>query len=170
MLAGDFTTYASPACQGRQVTLGGGFVGNRIDPARFSPAALNMAGRSCRRRPIPAARLPTASPTIATRAQYVGRVDYQLNTNHSLFGRYMASRDKKPSAFGTTGNVLTTVNPSIDNLAQSLTLGDTTVFGNNMVNALRFAFNRTAVNRDNDPYFDPADLWASRPPPTCRAR
>jgi hypothetical protein len=70
----------------------------------------------------------------------------------------MASRDKKPSAFGKTGNILTTRNPFIDNLAQSLTVGDTTVFGNNTVNALRFAFNRTAVNRDNDPYFDPPDL------------
>ena len=38
MLAGDFTTFASAACQGREVNLGGGFVGNRIDPARFSPA------------------------------------------------------------------------------------------------------------------------------------
>ena len=85
-------------------------------------------------------------------------MDYQLGANHSVFGRYMASRDKKPSAFGTTGNVLTTANPSIDNLAQSLTLGDTKVFGSNTVNALRFAFNRTAVDRDNDPYFDPPSL------------
>ena len=43
-------------------------------------------------------------------------------------------------------------------VAQSLTLGDTTVFGNTMVNALRFAWNRTAVNRDNDPFFDPPSL------------
>ncbi len=43
MLAGDFTTFASAQCQGRQVNLGAGFVGNRIDPARFSPAALKMA-------------------------------------------------------------------------------------------------------------------------------
>ena len=52
-------------------------------------------------------------------------------------------------------NVLTTANPVIDNLAQSLTLGDTAVFGTNMVNALRFAFNRTAVDRFNDDFFDP---------------
>ena len=40
MLAGDFTTFASPACNGgRQVNLTGGFVNNRIDPALFSPAA-----------------------------------------------------------------------------------------------------------------------------------
>ena len=40
MLAGDFTTIASPACNGgRQINLGAPFVGNRIDPARLSPAA-----------------------------------------------------------------------------------------------------------------------------------
>jgi hypothetical protein len=39
MLAGDFTAFASPACNnGRQINLGGGFVGNRINPALFSPA------------------------------------------------------------------------------------------------------------------------------------
>jgi hypothetical protein len=157
MLAGDFTTFASPACQGRQVNLGAGFVNNRIDPARFSPAALKMAG-FLPKTTDPCGQITYSQPDDRDEGQYVGRVDYQLGGNHSIFGRYMASRDKKPSAFGTTGNVLTTVNPSIDNLAQSLTLGDTTVFGNNTVNALRFSFNRTAVNRDNDPYFDPPSL------------
>src|SRR5262245_10481140 len=38
MLAGDFTTFTSPACNnGRQITLGAPFVNNRIDPSRFSP-------------------------------------------------------------------------------------------------------------------------------------
>ena len=158
MLAGDFTTFASPQCQGgRQVNLGGGFVNNRIDPARLSPAALKLASY-LPKTTDPCGQITYSQPDDRDEGQYVGRVDYQLSTNHSIFGRYMASRDKKPSAYGTTGNVLTTVNPSIDNLAQSLTLGDTAVFGNNMVNALRFAFNRTAVNRDNDPYFDPPSL------------
>ena len=157
MLAGDFTTFASPACQGRQVNLGGGFVGNRIDPARFSPAALKLAS-FLPKTTDPCGQITYSQPDDRDEGQYVGRVDYQLGANHSVFGRYMASRDKKPAAYGTTGNVLTTVNPSIDNLAQSLTLGDTKVFGNNTVNALRFAFNRTAVNRNNDPYFDPPSL------------
>ena len=157
MLAGDFTAFASPACQGRQVTLGGGFVNNRIDPARFSPAALKLAS-FLPKSTDPCGQITYSNPDDRDEGQYVGRVDYQLGANHSLFGRYMASRDKKPAAYGTTGNVLTTVNPSIDNLAQSLTLGDTKVFGNNTVNSLRFAFNRTAVNRNNDPYFDPPSL------------
>ena len=157
MMAGDFTTFASPACQGRQVTLGAGFVGNRIDPARFSPAGVNLAKR-LPQTTDPCGQVTYSQPDDRDEGQYVGRADFQLSTNHSLFGRYMATRDKKPSSFGKTGNVLTTVNPQINNLAQSLTLGDTKVFGNNMVNSLRFAFNRTAVARDNDPYFDAPDL------------
>lgn len=44
MLAGDFTTVASPACNGgRQLALRGGFVNNRVDPAQFSRAALNLS-------------------------------------------------------------------------------------------------------------------------------
>ena len=153
MMAGDFTTFASPACQGRQVALGAGFVNNRIDPARFSPAGVNLAKR-LPPTTDPCGQVTFSIPDDRDEGQYVGRSDFQLSADHSIFGRYMATRDKKPSAFGATGNVLTTVNPQINNLAQSLTLGDTKVFGNNMVNSLRFAFNRTAVARDNDPYFD----------------
>ena len=44
MLAGDFTTFASAACQGgAAVTLRAPFVGNRVSPSRLSPAALNLA-------------------------------------------------------------------------------------------------------------------------------
>jgi hypothetical protein len=157
MLAGDFTTFASPACQGRQVTLGAGFAGNRINPAQFSPAALTLAG-FLPKTDDPCGQITYSQPDDRDEGQYVGRVDYQHGANRALFGRYVASRDKKPSSYGKTGNVLATRAPFIDNLAQSLTLGDTTVFGNSMVNALRFAWNRTAVNRDNDPYFDPPSL------------
>ena len=46
MLAGDFTTFASPACNaGRQITLRAPFVNNRIDPALYSKAALNIAAK-----------------------------------------------------------------------------------------------------------------------------
>jgi len=41
MLTGDFTTFASPACNGgSQIKLNTPFVDNRIDPKLFSPAAL----------------------------------------------------------------------------------------------------------------------------------
>src|ERR1041385_3983355 len=43
MLAGDFTTISSPACNaGRQISLRAPFTNNRIDPALFSPVALKV--------------------------------------------------------------------------------------------------------------------------------
>src|ERR1044071_6571410 len=87
----------------------------------------------------PCGQITYSQPDDRDEGQYVGRLDYQLGANHTVFGRYMASRAKKPSAFGKTGNILTTRNPKIDNLAQSLTLGDTKIFGSNTVNSLRFA-------------------------------
>src|SRR4029077_126526 len=78
MLAGDFTTITSPQCTGgRQITLGAPYVGNRINPALFSPAALKLIGM------LP----PTTSPcgqitwqasSKENDSQPIGRIDYQL--------------------------------------------------------------------------------------------
>src|SRR5207244_6589967 len=46
MLAGDFTAFASAACNvGRAVTLRAPFVNNRVDPALFSRPALRLASK-----------------------------------------------------------------------------------------------------------------------------
>jgi len=159
MLAGDFTAFASSACQGgRAVTLRAPFVGNRVNPALFSAAALNLAGR------LPTTTDPCGEtlysiPLDRTEGQYVGRLDFQRSANHSMFGRYMATTDDTLAAFSRTNNPLTTTEPALDNLQQALTIGDTHVFGTNAVNALRFAFTRTAVDRQNA-FFDPSDLGA----------
>ena len=161
MMAGDFTAFASPACNnGRQVNLTGGFVGNRIDPARFSPAAVNLAKR------LPAATDPCGQVKFSAsddsdEGQGVGKIDYQLNANHSVFGRYMATFYKKPAPFASTENVLATGTPGLDNMAQSFAGGDTVVFGSNTVNSLRFAFNRTAIDRGNPEFFDPRALGSN---------
>ncbi|MBI2188019.1 MAG: TonB-dependent receptor [Acidobacteria bacterium] len=159
MLAGDFTAFASPACNGgRQVNLGGGFVGNRINPAQFSPAALRLASK------LPTATDPCGQITFQTtddsnEGQAVGRLDYQWTSDHTVFGRYMATLIKKSPAYeGGSDNVLKAANSGFDNLAHTLTLGDTMVFGPTMVNAIRFAYNRTTVNRNNTPYFSPTDV------------
>jgi len=83
MLAGDFTAYASPACNnGRQITLTGpGISGNKVNPALFSKAAQNISGK------IPTATDPCGLiqyglPSATDEGQYVGKVDYQLGTKH----------------------------------------------------------------------------------------
>ncbi len=161
MMAGDFTAFASPACNnGRQVNLTGGFVGNRIDPARFSPAAVNLAKR------LPATTDPCGQVKYGAsddsdEGQGVAKIDYQLSANHSVFGRYMATFYKKPAPFASSENILATATPGLDNLAQSFAAGDTVVFGSNTVNSLRFAFNRTAIDRGNPEFFDPHALGSN---------
>jgi hypothetical protein len=161
MLTGDFTAFASPACQGRNVALGAPFVGNRVAPALFSPAALNLVRR------LPATTDPCGQITYTTsddrdEQQAVGRVDYQWSQNHSLFGRYMMTGHQKPAPFSQDpDNVLTTGTPGLDNLAQSVAAGSTVVFGNNTVNSIRFAFNRTAIDRSSPPWFSPKDLGSN---------
>ncbi len=162
MLAGDFTAFASAACQGRPVELRAPFVNNRVNPTLFSPAALNLASR------LPKTEDPCGEITFSTsdnndQGQTVGRVDFQWTANHSLFGRYMATSFKKPAPFSEQpDNVLTTgTAPGLDNLAQSAAAGSTAVFGNNTVNSLRFAFNRTAIDRSSPPWFAPRDLGSN---------
>ncbi|MBM3819322.1 MAG: TonB-dependent receptor [Acidimicrobiia bacterium] len=159
MLAGDFTTVASPACTGgRQINLGGGFVNNRINPALFSPAALKLASR------LPPTSDPCGQITYGTTAdnnegQALGRIDYQQSSNHTIFGRYMATFFRRDPAYtGEGDNILKAAGDGLKNLTHSLTLGDTMVFGPTAVNAIRIAYNRTDVNRFNTPYFDPIDL------------
>jgi hypothetical protein len=159
MLAGDFTTFASAQCQaGTAVTLRAPFVNNRVSPTAFSPAALNLTGR-LPKTTDPCGETLYSIPLDRSEGQFVGRVDFQLSANHSIFGRYMATSDNTLAAFERTNNPLTTTEPALDNLQQAMTLGDTMVFGSNAVNAIRFAYTDTDVDRQNA-FFDPSDLGA----------
>ena len=162
MLAGDFSAFASPACNGgRQIALRAPFVNNRIDPSLFSPAAVNLAKR------LPSSTDPCGEITYSRTLdndewQAVSRIDLQAGGNNSYFGRYMATAFEQPAPFSRSDNVLTTGTGGVglDTLAQSATVGNTRVFGVNTVNALRFAFNRSSVHRGNPPFFEARDLGA----------
>ena len=161
MMAGDFTAFASPACNGgRQVTLRAPFANNQIDSRLFSPAAVNLAKK------LPTTTDPCGQVTYGTKddnneGQAVGKVDYQLTTNHAMFGRYMATFFKQQAAYAKDPNVLVTNDPGTNNLAQSFTVGDTMVLSSNTVNSLRVAFNRTSVHRYQAPFFSPKDLGSN---------
>ena len=159
MLAGDFTAFASAACNsGRAVTLDPPFVNNMIDPALFSPAAVNMSGW------LPSTDDPCGENRFTQQQdqdewQAVGKVDVQVSNNHSLFGRYIVTTMTRDPAFANSDNVLTVNNGAgRDQMANSVTFGDTLIVGANTVHAVRFAFNRSALKAVIEPYFEPADL------------
>jgi len=156
MLRGDFTAFASPACnRGQQIQLRTPFVNNQIDPRLFSPAAMNIA------RQLPSTNDPCgdvrfSAPQHYDQGQLIGKVDYQsVGGSHSMFVRYMATFDDQVPSWPGSGNVLTTrpEDAAQKHRAHSLTGGDTRVYGSNTVNAVRFAWNRTKAHYHLEPFF-----------------
>ena len=154
MLAGDFTTFASPACNGgRQINLSAPFLGNRISPTLYSRAAMNIAAK------LPKAQDECGKITYGLvekkdEMQAVTKVDYQLSDKHSIFGRYLATTYlQKPPFFYSKDNVLTTTNAGFDNLAQSYALGSTYLISPTTINAFRLTVNRTTIARIHEPNF-----------------
>ena len=160
MLAGDFTTFASPACNGgRQITLRAPFVNNRIDPAQFSKVALNVLSRFPASND-PCGKLTYGAPLSENDHMAIGKIDYQRNTNHSVFGRYLVDSAVRKPPYDITKNFLLVATQGVDSLNQAFTLGDTYLFGPNLVNGVRFAANRSALTLAFQPYQSWADLGA----------
>jgi hypothetical protein len=158
MLAGDFAQIASAACNTRgNVTLPAPFEDNRINPALLNPAAVRIA-QQLPSTTDPCGRVGVTNPRNIRELQAIGRADYQLTNNHSLFGRYMATTFFFDPPFAQSGNILSTVIGGRDNLVQSLALGDTMVLSNTVVNNVRFAFNRSAIHRTHVDFFGPNDI------------
>ncbi|PYS53953.1 MAG: TonB-dependent receptor [Acidobacteria bacterium] len=158
MLAGDFTTFASGACNASgQVNLKAPFFDNRIDPTLFSKAALNIASK------LPPAQDPCGQVTYGNilhrnDGQVVGRVDYQASTRHSLFGRYLATWYKVAVPYDLNQNLLSTADRGYNNASHALTLGSTYLAGPNMVNSFRLAGGLTYVTRVGASIFSAPDV------------
>src|SRR5688572_29041073 len=159
MLAGDFTTFASAACAGRNIALAAPFVNNRISPALLSPAALAISAR-LPRTTDPCGRVQYARTSPTDDGQYIGKVDVQLNNNHSIFTRYMLTSVKvTPPLVSDPSNILVSTQGGNEQVGHSLTIGDTMVLSNTMVNSLRVAANYTDVHRTHEPIgFDAPDV------------
>jgi len=162
MLAGDFTAFASPACNaGRQVTLRAPFVNNQVNPSTFSPAAMNIAKK------LPTTTDPCGLINFGVKGdrderQPLVRIDYQMSTKHSLFGRYMGTQIIVPPGYaGGSDNLLKTDFPGIQDMVHSLTVGETTVFNSSVVNAVRVAANRARVDNYQTTFFSPRDIGAN---------
>jgi carboxypeptidase family protein len=163
MLSGDFTAYASPACNaGRSIALRAPFQNNRIDPALFSKPAVTIS-RSLPTAVDPCGQVNYSVPLDNNDAQYVTRVDYHLSANHTVFGRYIDTLERRLPTLSRTHNILTVRREFGANKrarAQSSAFGDTLVLGSNMVNSFRVTWNRTS-NHLNDPpdkFFDAPEL------------
>jgi hypothetical protein len=157
MLAGDFSTITSPACNaGRTIALRAPFAGTSVSPALFSLAALSLTSKL----PKPINDCGQSffdRRTQQTEQMPVARLDYQWNNNHSIFARYqMAKLTSEPD--NDPNNVLAYANGPIDDMVHSLVLGDTYLLGANKVNSFRATYNKSDIRKGYVPYFDAASL------------
>ena len=159
MLAGDFTTFASAQCNGgRQVNLRAPYVNNRLDPALLSPAALKIAAR-LPRSTDPCGEMTYAIGNDSDEHQMLGRIDLQLSSEHSVFGRYFAQKyDKAPGYAGGDDNILKASAQGTDAILHAVNIGTTSVFGASTVNGVRFALNKSKVDNNQNPFFCPTDV------------
>jgi len=159
MLSGDFTAITSPACNaGRQLSLTGGFVNNRIDPSRLNSVALNFLKHV----PVsedPCGRLQYGIPNNNTEHQGLAKIDYTINSNSSFFARYFYAVYDNPATYDGS-NVLTLSRTGQNNQVHSLVLGHTQVLSASTLNSLHVTINRTFNDRPLPSFFSATDLGA----------
>src|ERR1041385_3808357 len=133
------------------------FVNNKLDLSLLSPAALKAS--TYLPQPIDqCGKTLFGGRQAPNEAQYVSRMDYQLGPSQSIFGRYIATEYFRYAPLHYTSNPLVSPTTGYDSLAQGITLGHTWLINPNMVNAFRFAGNRTGITRPQENYFDASDI------------
>jgi hypothetical protein len=164
MLAGDWTAFNQcyrPNWRDPDLAAG------RINPARYSPVALNIAAR------LPRAENECGEIRWGSRGerhdkQIVTRFDYQHAANMSFFGRYLGTQHRAPLTYDES-NLLTAGTGTLaeNNWAHQYSVGQDWILGSNIVNALRVAHTRIITDRFGARFFDPQDVginaWTTVP-------
>jgi len=158
MLQGDFTAFTSPACNaGRQIALRAPYLNNRIAPTLLSPAALNISKHL--ETPVDQCGLVNYGEAIkADETMGVGKLDYQRSSTHSLFVRYLGTEYDQVAPYQLGGSLRTTTSPGVADLVQSWVIGDTYLFGSNIVNSFRATWDRTANTKIAPVFFGAEDV------------
>jgi hypothetical protein len=157
MLAGDFTKITSPACNnGKQITLKPPFVNNTISASQLSAPALKMLTYGYGTAEDDCGTVHFGSLNSFSSQYGVGKMDYQINAQHSIFGRYFGTHSFAPPTY--TGTPLSITQPSPDNMVTSAVLGDTYVISSRTINSLRVAFNKSSIEKTQVPFFGASDL------------
>jgi hypothetical protein len=163
MLSGDFSTFASSACQSTNVTLRAPFTTingkpNQLPQSSISPVAVKIASY------LPAPLNQCGQFLTSTlQSQYYWqipfRVDYQLSAKHAIFGRYIATKQNQVLPYSLTpNNLLAASGNSADDLAQSMTVGHTWLISNDKINSIRLSISRIGMLHDAGRYFGPTDV------------
>lgn len=124
---------------------GGPYPNDQIPVSQLSPIAVALT----KYLPVSSAAsngfVTYAIPAPWSEQQPIGRVDWNVNSKHTVYGRYNLDRYFAPPSFN--GNLLLTTAPGNNEIAQSATIGDNYIFTPTTLNAFHVSFNRVRDNR-----------------------
>ncbi|OLC78963.1 MAG: hypothetical protein AUH72_15195 [Acidobacteria bacterium 13_1_40CM_4_65_8] len=164
MLSGDFRAFAAPECQGgRQVNLRPPFVNNQIDPALFSPASLKLTSLLGVKPDTACGQVFFDQVDDSDEDVFTTKIDYTVSGSHTVFGRLQFNKFDSPTNYdGKAAMSFTT--SAFKNRVYAFALGDTKLFGNNIVNAFHATINRGNYGKEYVPLFDYSDLGVKATP------
>lgn len=87
-----------------------------------------------------------ALPANNNEDQFIGRIDYTMRQNHSLYTRYFLTNYKAP-AYYSASNLLLTTTAGNDERVQSATIGDSYTITPKLVNTASATYDRRRDNR-----------------------
>jgi carboxypeptidase family protein len=158
MLAGDWTAYASAACQSTgAVTLRAPFVGNRIDPNLFSKPAVDLVKRLNVNTLDQCGKVQFGGKANNTEYFPVAKMDYQASDKHSLFGRYELAQLDTPSDYDGK-SIVSMSSTNYARRVNSFALGDTYSISPTTVSSFRGAILRTSNVKSIPEFFTFSDL------------
>jgi hypothetical protein len=151
-LSGDFSTLDGAGCQAKGTprvindpTTGQPLPGDQIAVSRFDKASLALS-KYLPKTADPCGKVIYGIPVQSNESMYVGRVDYVVNSKHSIYGRYLVDDYNLAAFYFPTNILVTTVSGNVER-AQTAVLGDTYTLSPTTVNSAHFRFGRVRDNR-----------------------
>ncbi len=155
MLTGNLAPYESQ-CFSKPQTLKAPYINNVLPMSLISPQALAMSKYYQPLGPEPCGL--TFYGIIANQNENLGivKVDYQINSKQSIFGRYFIAHSEIPSSY--TGTQLSVLNAGTDDEVNSVVLGHTYILNAGMLNTFRATLNRVGITKFQVPIFSAPDI------------
>jgi hypothetical protein len=157
-LNGDFSQYIAAGCpSAAAVASSPAVLSHFTGPFKMSPAAIKISSY------LPTSNNPCGfvqfgTPVHQNQFQLPARIDYQVNSKHTVFARYMITRIETEVPYSISHNLLSTNQVGQDDQAQAVALGDTFLIGPQTVNSLRLSGTRVGARTPGAIPFTPQDV------------
>lgn len=156
-LTGNFGPYIAAGCPGSVGIAKSPVIHNGQLTLPVSPAAVNIASflppsnNAC-------GQVFSGNPLHQNQFQVPVRIDYNLSSKNILFARYLVTSIKNAVPYSVSKNELSTDGNGANDMANSLTLGDTYLFSSTVVNSFRVFGNRVGATTLGAQTFSPQQV------------